>query len=655
MPHTAYATNPNMSTTSFKKGSQGLNVFVSLAPAQGDATAVQYGRIPLPIDLPFPKDGTAIEYDPHQGKLNCLTAEPLDKTLAFYREALGKSGWSLWSVKLGAKQPPNSGPGELTHNGAFAFYVKDGKEPLKLTLGHEKDRLRVRIAPYPKKAMEQAHQEMVDADRSAKGLPVTAAQPAPAAAKKRSADSIALEKEMKEIDEEFEKAEREIDKQLAEEVKRFSQPPKPLAPASPDEIPQQRADGMVPIPLPDTAEKLNYKSNRATIDFDSRSSVSGLAAFYRGELKKRGWSEHRSVINSSRMVKLDFSKSKKKLSLTIMKVGDRSKVSGSGSVLAAAQQPKAPAVAQQAAPATSSGNGPPLPMPADATEVTYDKKNGRLDFHSATAVKALTDFYQAEMKRRGWKESAPAFVRPMIAMLHYTKGDDGLELTINAAGDTTNVDASGTFLKSAVAKNAPPSADDLKVEESAGLPVPKARESTESEKSPMRRAVKAKVRLALSTTLDFYRRELGKRQWKENKGAVVAKDHAVLAFTSPDGPAVLKLGREAGHTIVDLAVKDPTAAAKLGVLPKPGQAKVVFGNTLKSGVVITVNKKKIKLGAGVGAEKPDGPKLDLAPGKYKFLVSLPGKPAQSEDVDLAADETWGLIVGPGGLLPLHVY
>jgi catechol 2,3-dioxygenase-like lactoylglutathione lyase family enzyme len=654
MPHTAYAKNPNSSTTSLKKGSQTLTVFIGVAPAQGNATSVQYGPAPMKVDLPFPKDGTAIEYDPFMGILNCLTAEPLDKTLAFYREALGKLGWALWSVRLGAKQPANSGPGELVHNGAYAYYVQDGKEPLKLTLGHEKDKLRVRIEPYPRKVMEQAHQEMVNADRRANGLPVAAAQPAPksapAAPKKPSAED-------KEFDAMMKMAEQQVRNAIADAMK----PAKPVAPApaGSDEIPHLRADNAVPIPLPDTAEEIKYKADRATVDFDSQSSVGGLAAFYRGEMKKRGWREHRSVINRSNMVVLDFSKSKDKLNLTIMKMGNHTNVSGRGSVLAG-QAPKTPAVVQNAvaqkdAAATATAKKPPLAMPADAYNIDYDNTNGRLYFTSATGVKALTDFYKAELTRQGWKESSPAFQNRLIAIIRYAKGDDGIEITINSSGNATNVDASGSFLKSAAAKNAPPSADDLKAEEAAGLPVPKARESVESEKSPMRRALKASVQLTLATTLDFYRRELGKRHWKENKGAVVAADHAELAFTSPDGPAMLKLGRMAGHTTVDLAVKDPAAAAKLGVLPKPGQAKVVFGNTLKSSVVITVQKKRIKLGAEVGAEKPNGPKLDLPPGKYKFVVALPGKPAQTEDVDLAADETWGLIVGPGGLLPLHVY
>ncbi len=645
-PFTAYAKNPNSSTTSFKKGSLGLSVFIGVAPAQGNATSVQYGPVPMPVDLPFPKDGTAIEYDPHRPLLKCFTAAPLDKTLAYYREALGKSGWSLWSVKLGAKQPPDSGPGELTKNGAYAFYVQDGKQPLKLTLRHEKDKLRVDIEPYRMKLLELAHQKMVDADRRAKGLPVASAQPAPAAPKKPSAGD-------KEFDAMMKMAEQQVRKAIADAMKP-AQPATP-APAGSDEIPHLRADSAVPMPLPDTAAEIKYKADRATIDFISQSSVSGLAAFYRAEMKKRGWSEHRSVINRSNMVVLDFSKSKDKLSLTIMKMGNHANVSGRGTVLAAAPQPKAPAVAQQAAPAAASGKGPPLPMPPGAQGVDYDSKNGRLYFNSSSSVKAMTEFYRAEMKRLGWKESAPAFGNRLISMLHYAKGDNGLELTINASGDTTNVEASGSFLKSATAKTAPPSADDLKVEESGGLPVPKAHQSAESEKSPMRRALRAEVGLPLATTLDFYRRELGKRQWKENKGAVVGADHAELAFASPDGPAVLKLGRRAGHTTVDLAVKDPARAAKMGLLPKPGQAKVMFGNTLTSSAVITVNKKKIKIGAGVGAKEPNGPSLDLPPGKYKIQLSVAGKPAQSEDVELAADETWGLIIGPGGLLPLHVY
>jgi hypothetical protein len=365
------------------------------------------------------------------------------------------------------------------------------------------------------------------------------------------------------------------------------------------------------------------------------------------------------VINRSNMVVLNFSQAKDKLSFTIMKFGNHSRVTGKGAALVAQapDKPVTPEPRQQAAAGSSpsAAGGPPLPMPSGAQNVDYNSDSGSLHFSTPLKLQAVIDFYRTEMERQGWKESQDPFINPRIAILRYVKGDDGLTITINTSGDATDVSADGTFLKSAAAKSAPPSADDLTVEEVAGLPVPKARESAESEKSPMRKALKAELRLALAVTLDFYRRELGKRQWKENNGAVVGGDHARLSYVTPDGPATLKLGRRAGHTTVDLALKIPSEAAKRGLLPKPGQAKVIVGNTVKSPAVITIANKTIKVGPEVGAREPNGPSLDLPPGKYKATVRIGGKPAEGEDVELAADETWGLIVGPGGLLALHVY
>lgn len=56
-----------------------------------------------------------------------------------------------------------------------------------------------------------------------------------------------------------------------------------------------------------------------------------------------------------------------------------------------------------------------------------------------------------------------------------------------------------------------------------------------------------------------------------------------------------------------------------------GRGKLVFGNMLISNAVITIGKKKIKIGADVGDKEPDGPKLDLAPSKYKLVLQVAGK------------------------------
>ena len=67
---------------------------------------------------------------------------------------------------------------------------------------------------------------------------------------------------------------------------------------------------------------------------------------------------------------------------------------------------------------------------------------------------------------------------------------------------------------------------------------------SEGSQTPFRREVTASVPADLPSVLAFYRRELGKLNWKEDANAArVTTDHAVLSFSSSDGLAVLKLGR----------------------------------------------------------------------------------------------------------------
>jgi hypothetical protein len=92
-PFTARAQNPNMAIMSLKKGPQALNVFITVAPAQANATSVSYTAVALSTDLPFPKDAADIEFDPNRPSLNCITSDAIDRTLDFYRQELGALGW----------------------------------------------------------------------------------------------------------------------------------------------------------------------------------------------------------------------------------------------------------------------------------------------------------------------------------------------------------------------------------------------------------------------------------------------------------------------------------------------------------------------------------------------------------------------------------
>jgi hypothetical protein len=71
------------------------------------------------------------------------------------------------------------------------------------------------------------------------------------------------------------------------------------------------------------------------------------------------------------------------------------------------------------------------------------------------------------------------------------------------------------------------------------------------------------VPVEVAIVLTFYRRELTARNWKEEaEGAVVTPDNVVLNFTSPEGPAVLRLGHKYDLTTVSLVQELPKPVAK---------------------------------------------------------------------------------------------
>jgi hypothetical protein len=211
------------------------------------------------------------------------------------------------------------------------------------------------------------------------------------------------------------------------------------------------------------------------------------------------------------------------------------------------------------------------------------------------------------------------------------------------------------------AEAATPASDDLEVElsKSTGLPLPKGRVLTTEKNSPLIKSVHAEMPIDLASVLSFYRVELGKRGWTENDGAVVEPDRAVIAFTTSDGPALLRLIHQDKKTIADLSLRKQDAAesavAKADTLPSPGQVKLMLGNTTDEEAVVTVNGRTISL-AGAERHLKLDPEIDLPPGKFKVTLKVPGSAAKKGEFEVGANETWGLLVGPDGVpLPVHVY
>jgi len=536
-------TNPDMVLASLKKGALGLSVFINAAPAQNNATSVTYSGVPLAHDLPFPKNATDIKFDADRPHLKCTTPDTVETTSDFFRTELITRGWSPWSKEDSAKAAYAD---KKTEKGLYAYYVQDNQKPLILTLQKGDDgKTSVNLESIPPELIVAAKTPEPKAETPAP------AEPAPTAHDKLgdAMDALAID-----IMEQAKKA-------TADALSGVTAP-KPKTDAKGDPSGQAQSvlsplDGSpAPIPVPATADGVEFDGSSGHLDFNSSSSVAEVVAFYRAQMKPLGWSERKTVINQANMVALEFHKGEQEVSLTVMKMGSSVNVTATGSALEKEAE---------AAPEASAGE------PAS--------------------------------------------------------------------------DASGS--EQAVT---------LEADEAGGLPVPKPHSLSGSEKSLFRHGANASVPAKLAAVLDFYRSELGKRGWTEDTAkSVIKADQAALTYATPEGPAVLTLGRASGETTVQLMIRQTDAAKKSGLMPKPGQTKILFGNILETPATLVIAGKTIKIPGGAGSKAPDGPTLEVAPGKHAYSLKGSKAPMANDAFEAGADEIWGLMVGPGGVLPVQMY
>jgi hypothetical protein len=620
----------------FKKGRQGLSVSFSQALGRPDQSAVYYSPNRIYSNVPFPDGAVDLVFDETRPYLGCIAPAALEATQDFFAKEMAAIGWR----KLTPGSLPNADLTESVPNGVRAYYDHPDddltgfyrQKPVMLTLTRRDDgrtNVEIRIALF--------------------ALPTNL----------ETEDMAGL----------------------------------------PSPTPRKSASG-----------RGDARSNRRELTVAALADLPAVLAFYHREFATRGWTEDGSApLSPGDEVALKFSSPEengvlhlgRKYDFTMVRLTAQVK----DSVLAArakakkdaddqfmkdaeamtkqvladdAIRRKTQAAALSDAPLQAqAGSNAPLPLPENAQEVEVG--DGRLEFNSSSSVKALAAFYRSAMKPAGWKEQPSVINQPNMAVLEFSKAGKSVSMTLMQMGPKVNVSANGSGLRMAAAKPAPasqPASNDapvaqakatgpLEADPDSALPVPRQRSSTSLGTAklpgidvPFRRELEASVPAELSDVLAFYRSELTKLGWQEKpEGAVVAADRVQLAFASPQGPAMLKLGRARDETSVNLVQKNPEAATKADIMPKPGQAKLLLGNMGNQEAVLTINKQTIKVAAGAGGpQSPKGPMLDLPPGKYQYSLKLAGRPARNDTIDIAAGDAWGLMVGPTGeVLPLQMY
>jgi hypothetical protein len=620
----------------FKKAQQGLHVSFTQGLGRPDQSVVNYISERISGNVPFPPDAVDIVFDQHRPYLGCIAPLALEATLDFFRTEMAAIGWKQLTAADVTARWPGAEFNETVENGVRAYYSHadgDGfyrQRPVMLTLqrrGDGRTAVEIRVAPFALPELE--------ADSEMAGLPR----------------------------------------------------PKPTK----------------------TAKSLGgSNSDRRQLEVAVIGELPATLAFYRRELASRAWMEETDGANvTPDNVTLNFSSPEQTATLKLSRKYDVTLVSLTTQMKEAALAARAKAKkeadaafmkdaadmakqviaadeARRASHAANLSDAPlraladnsmPVPLPENAQELKFDGADGRLEFNSASSVRAVAAFYRGSLASQGWKEKPSVINQPNMAVMAFSKGRKTLSLTAMQMGPKVRVSADGSALvmANAAAESGKASGgstgkavtETLELDAESALPVPKQRTMTSIGTGKMpgsdasfRRELEASIPAELTTVLAFYRGELGKRGWRETaEGAIVKSDQAQLAFTSPDGPATLKLGRRNGETSVNLAQKYPAAAAKADVVPKPGQSKLMFGNIGKREATVSINKQTIKIAAGAGGpQSPRPPMIDLPPGKYQYALKIAGGPARNNQIEIGAGDTWGVMIGPGGdVLPLQMY
>jgi hypothetical protein len=367
---------------SFKKGRQGLLLSFSQALGRPDQSVVYYTADRLYAVVPFPEDATDIVYDPRRPYLSSITAATVDAGTEFFRKGLQEAGWSMLSAADIATRWPNAKP-ETIGNGARAYYSRDIRDggptqaPILLTLQRRDDgktAVEIRIAPF-------AQPQNLALARDAIGLPVP--DHTAGFGSTGSSDSI-----------------------------------------------RRKVEGQVAADLP------------------------VVLAFYRRELAAQNWKEEAGgAVITDNDVTLNFSSTDQNAQLRLIHKYDLTFVNLSTQVKeaalaarakakkeadekffrdaqVAAQQVAAADEVRRAAQAANLSDAPlrtladptkPVPLPEGVENVKFDGADGRLEFDSASSVKALAAFYRGSLKSLGWKEQPSVINKSNMVVMEFSR------------------------------------------------------------------------------------------------------------------------------------------------------------------------------------------------------------------------------------------
>jgi hypothetical protein len=143
-------------TIDFRKQGYALKAFLTKAPAQGNQTSVQYGVHAIGHELPAPADATEVEFDDDAWTMCCEVPCPMDKGVAFYREAMPAAGYKALSGEAPQERYVNLRFGTEAGDVICVQVAKKDEKTCKVDMFGTPAEVMEKIRQEEKKAIEKA-------------------------------------------------------------------------------------------------------------------------------------------------------------------------------------------------------------------------------------------------------------------------------------------------------------------------------------------------------------------------------------------------------------------------------------------------------------------------------------------------------------------
>jgi hypothetical protein len=642
-PNTAVADDPERQSFTLIQNGLELVVSVGAAPAQGGKTAVQYSVGLLPLDLPVADDATGLELDKflHSLSLSYTTPADFETLFDYYSQEMTALGWVVLD-NLGIMTPER----------ATLFFGNENVPPHTLVLD---------LIPFDGQTLATLRHYDV-AELTELTSPGTSSQ--------TEESSPMSGGEMAGI------AATEIEANTGDTIEMGDFSFTVTKATSPEDMAYPPQEGYKFLEIVFTVE-----NRHASDTFDSFSSL------WLSVEDSDGWSYGYDALGFAEVGASDDSYGSHNGSL-----GPDEEAQGevvfqvpvdSGELFLVVEAPElgddkafvalpkteTPPTAGSV-PDASAASLPNVLVPPDAQDLVYDADYGSISYISPTDMETTVEFYRQSLSAEGWQEDTDfSSVSDTFSFVIFNKAEETIlvdlfnfdgeieaSVDISSALSLLGSIESGTSTEGGSASDSGP----LTLVEKEGFLVPSDNTHWQPEdwQSDMRQTAAFASPSNIEALAGLYETELPRHGW-EFIGYSLAGPEGHLYFEGNDGEEFfVNLRTEGNLTAVELVIRNPAAAAELGVvMPPSGQSRIYFGSIVDEEVTVTVDGQDFTLPPGDMADTLDDAQyVDLAAGAYTVSADIPDMSEEaSEALEVDDGEVWTVLAGPGGLLVIQAY